>query len=231
MSKKEIDLRIKNYSVKDPVIKIHSNIPSIPFNLIIYGRSNCGKTNLLVNLLKHYKKYFKDRLIIFTKSRSGTLYKIVEKLNGEVFNDLYNDEGENIIQNLLNYQKFQKSNGETLDNYCILLDDFIVDNSFNNRRSIYDTLFSQSRHYNVSVIITTQQYTLIPSSLRRMSWYDIIYRISNQTEKKLMIYEQCSSVNMTEEEFEGIYNEATNGQYNFLYLDKQKEKYQTNFGV
>jgi len=64
-----------------------------------------------------------------------------------------------------------------------LLDDWITDNSFDKKGNIYDKLFSMGRHCLISTIITSQQYTLIPSNLRRMSWYDIIYKISNQTEK------------------------------------------------
>jgi len=84
-----------------------------------------------------------------------------------------------------------------LDHYLILLDDFIVENSFDKKRSISDTLFSAGRHFCVSCIITSQQYTLIPSS------HGMILFIKFQIkQKKIMIYEQCSSMNMTEDEFE-----------------------------
>ena len=49
-----------------------------------------------------------------------------------------------------------------------------------------------------------------------MSWYDIVYKISNETEKKLMIYAECSSLDMTEIEFEDIYNQCVSEKIGIL---------------
>jgi len=46
-----------------------------------------------------------------------------------------------------------------------------------------------------------------------------------------MIYEECSSLDMTEQEFENFYNECTNEKFNFIYIDKRKMKWQKNFRV
>jgi hypothetical protein len=184
-----------------------------------------------VNLLKYYKKYFKGNLIIFTKSRSGTLFLLKDKLNADIFHSLYDDNGENIIEKMINYQNQLKEMGEKPDHLCIFLDDWILDNSFDKKRNIYEKLFSMGRHCLISTLITSQQYSLIPSNLRRMSWFDIIYKISNQNEKKMMIYEECSSLDMTEQEFEKIYNECVADKYNFMYIDKSKMKWQKNFGM
>ena len=82
----------------------------------------------MVNLLKHYKKYFKGNLIIFTKSRSGTLL-LKDKLDADIFHSLYDENGENIIDKMINYQNKLKEMGDKPEHLCILLDDWITDNS------------------------------------------------------------------------------------------------------
>jgi len=183
-NKKPIDLKIKNYSIQDPIIEIDSKIPPLNFNMLCVDRSNCGKTNMLVNLLKHYKKYFKGNLIIFTKSRSGTLYLLKDKLDADIFHSLYDENGKNIINKMINYQNKLKEMGDKPEHLCILLDDWITDNSFDKKETLMISSFQlMGRHCLISTMITSQQFTLIPSNLRRMSWYNIIYKISNQTEK------------------------------------------------
>ena len=61
---------IKNY---DHSVKINykSNQPDHPYKILIYGGSGSGKTNVLLNLIKHQRTdidknyvYFKDPLLI-----------------------------------------------------------------------------------------------------------------------------------------------------------------------
>src|SRR3954454_23055688 len=114
------DLRIKDLTVQDPVIEVHPNIPTIPFNLCMYAKSNGGKTNVLLNLLQHYKAYFKDRMIVFTKSRNGSLYSLENSMGALLFNSLDNSNGENLVERLLEHQRLRKQNKEKLKNYLIV---------------------------------------------------------------------------------------------------------------
>ena len=83
-----------------------------------------------------------------------------------------------------------------------------------------------ARHFNISVITTSQQYTLLPASIRRLAFYSIIYKISNTSERKIMIYEQCNAIDKTEKEFEEMYDECVAEPYSFMYIDARK-----GFGV
>ena len=98
-------------------------------------------------------------------------------MGATILNNIYDENDENLIEKLLDYQKSKKENGNPLKNNLILMDDFITDNSFNKRRSIFDKLYSMSRHFNISVITTSQSYTLMPSSIRRLVFYP--YHIQN----------------------------------------------------
>jgi ABC-type dipeptide/oligopeptide/nickel transport system ATPase subunit len=219
-----MDLTISDLTIHDPVISIDPRLPSVPFNMCLYGKSGCGKTNLLMHIAKWYKPVFNKRTVIFTKSMNGSLYNIAKKLNGMIHNDIGD-----IIDTIMEYQKQCKENGDKLKNVLLIFDDFISDKSLNSKRNIYDKLFSMARHYNISVIITTQQYTLLPSNIRRLAWYNIIYKISNTSERKIMIYEQCNSLDMTENEFENVYKECTGEKYGFIYIDSINGKWSNKF--
>jgi regulator of sigma D len=225
-----MDLRIKDLTIKDKTTKIHENIPELPFNCCMYGKSACGKTNVLLNLMGFYKKQFKNRLIIFTLSRNGSLYSLEKSMGAKIFNSIYDEEGIDRIQSVLDFQKKRKENNEPLKNICIIFDDYISDSIFSKRRSILDKLYAMARHFRISVITTSQQYTLLPSTIRRLSWYDCVFKISNNAEKKLMISEECNAIDSNEEEFESIYNDCVKEPYSFMFIDKLKGRWLKKFG-
>jgi hypothetical protein len=220
-----MDLTISDLTIHDPVITLDPRLPSVPLHMCVYGKSGCGKTNLLImHIAKWHKSIFKNKTVIFTKSMNGSLYEIAKKLNGVIHNEIGD-----VIDTIMDFQKTSEESGEKLKNVLLIFDDFISDKSLNSKRNIYDKLFSMARHYNISVIITTQQYTLLPSNIRRLSWYNIIYKISNTAERTIMIYEQCNSLDMTENEFEHIYRECVKEKYGFIYIDSVNGKWSNKF--
>lgn len=238
-----VDLRIRNLSVQDNVIEVSENIPRIPFNLTLYGKSNTGKTNALLNLLKIYKKngkHFYKNTIVFTHAKSGTLFELEKKeyLKAKFFNSIFDKYGDNIIKKLIKHQEIIKDNDKVngtknLQDILLIFDDFITDSEFERRRGIFQELFSGARHARISIILTSQSYTLIPSTLRRMSWYNIFFKISNRKERAQMCNEMCEVLDLTEDEFEKVYLECVNEPYSFMYLDgsRQQGKYSKRFGV
>jgi Cdc6-like AAA superfamily ATPase len=226
-----LDLSIRDLTIPDTELIIDPAIPSIPFNAVIYGKSGSGKTNLLKHLVKFYKKCFNNRVIIFTKSVNGTLYSLIDSIGAVLHNDLFDSDGNDIICDILRFQNERKESGGKLQNVLIILDDFVLDNSFHSKRGIYEKLYSMGRHANISIITTSQQYTLLPASIRRLAWYIMIFKISNQNEKRLMCYEMCNTIDKSEAEFERVYNNAVSEPFSFLYIDAKKGKFSTRFGV
>ena len=45
-----------------------------------------------------------------------------------------------------------------------------------------------------------------------------------------MIYEECNSIDKTENDFELIYNECVKDPFSFIYIDKKKGTYSKRFG-
>ena len=115
MVKKKIDLRIKNLSVSLPKITIHPNLPTLFFSMAVIGKSGCGKSNCLCNLILKYKKYFKDNLYIFQKSPCETIKKNLidnQKINGIRFKNITDKKGKNILEEIIKSQKEFIKNGE-----------------------------------------------------------------------------------------------------------------------
>lgn len=214
-------------------IEIHPNIPKIPFNMSLTGKSGSGKSNLLLNLLPKYKKHFKGRMFIFTDSADETFEILKRDIGGVILNSLYDEDGKDIITRIFKYQKehLEKLGRKKLEHVLLVFDDFITDNVFNKKRSVFTKLFSQGRHYNISIALTTQQYTLIPSDLRRMSWYDVYFAVSNSSELKILTYENCNAVNLDEDEFKRVYTECIAEPFSFMYIDKKKNTWTKRFGV
>ena len=228
---KDLNTDIKVLTKTTPKIVVNEKLPELPTNLIFYAKSNSGKTNVILNLLEFYKKIFKDRILIISKAQDISLESLAKTHGAVVLYDLYDENGINYIEKLINYQKKLKAEGKKLKNYLVLLEDLVgSEKSLDNRRSIFTTLFSQGRHSQITTIITTQQYSSVPCSLRRMAWGSIIFKMSNIAERKLMTYEMCGAVNMNEKQFEKIYDEATTEPYSFLYVDSVKNKWSIRFG-
>jgi len=186
---------------------------------------------MLLNLIGFYKKQFKKRVMVFTKTLNGSLMSLEKSIGASVFNNIVSDQGIDRIRKILDFQKKAKEKGDPLKHVLILFDDFICDNSLNKKRGIYEELFSTARHYNISIIITSQQYTLLPSSIRRLSWHDCLFAMSNSAERKMMVNECCGSLYQNETEFESNYNEATREKYSFMYINRRDRTFSTKFGA
>jgi hypothetical protein len=109
-----------------------------------------------------------------------------------------------------------------------LFDDY-YDNEILKRHSVLTDLYSLSRHYNISIINVVHSYTLLNSNLRRMAKYFIIFKMTNEDEKKKMSYELCNCVDKTEKEFLDIYKEITDIKHNFMMIDTIGGKIYKNF--
>ena len=76
--------------------------------MVVVGKSGCGKSNCICNLVLKYRKYFKDNLYIFQKSPCETIKKNLidnPKMNGIRFKSIIDKEGNNIISEIIKSQK------------------------------------------------------------------------------------------------------------------------------
>ena len=226
--KPELDLGVDvSLDVPDQTICVHDNIPVFPSYSVVVGTGGSGKTLMIVSLLEKIKPVFKGRLVVFTSSFTNTLNESVNRLKGKIFTTLHNDAGIDRVESILDFQRKQKAAGHKLKPFLIIFDDFISDRVFNKKRSVITKLFAMARHYNVSVIVTSQSFKLLPAAVRKLSHYFMLYSTANTKELK-SIAEECSSY-MSEKDFTKLFQETTAEKHSFLFVDCNNKRMLKNF--
>jgi hypothetical protein len=116
-------------------------------------------------------------------------------------------------------EKFGKSYA---DRVLMLFDDTASNKKFWNSQAVQQLMFN-SRHYKVSLIITTQAFHSIPKSLRLNMSMLIVYYTANATELK-SIYEENSS-NLNFNQFKRMFDYVCNDRpFNFLTINYQNSQ-------
>ena len=229
MSNLKNDLKIllvkKKYKA-DEYPKIKHPLPKPPFCLALVAPTKSGKSNLIVNLLKNpyfgYDEIFEETYYISpTVNIDDTLKAISEdtdiiKIDDEdelrYLDDILND----IVKN----QKAKPK--EEREPVLIVLDDCL---DYLKKSKKLNSLPSYSRHYNISIIITTQIYNALPMGLRKNCSAYLIARIYNN--KDLQNIEEEIGANF--HDFKTNYDKATKEKYSFLFIDNRNIELWRNF--
>lgn len=193
-------------------------IPEHPHRSYLIGCSGSGKTNLLLNLLTrdgYYKDWY-DLVIVISPTALGldTSYKVIEKKtkykNGE--NLLFFDCDEEVLTKIIDMQSVKDENKKVL----VILDDFVSYKKFTNS----DTLLQfaiMSRHYNISMMVLSQCYYLVPKSIRlNMS---AIYYFKGNAQETDTIAEMYCPGGYSKKQFVDIIEKATDVPYSFIHIN------------
>jgi hypothetical protein len=219
-------LQVKKLNKADDYPNIKHPLPSPPFTLALIAPTKSGKSNLIVNLLKNsyfgYDDVFKEIYYISpTVGIDETLRSINEdddiiKINEEDDLKFLDD----ILNDIVKTQKAKSK--EDREPVLIVLDDCL---DYLKKSKRLDSLPSYSRHYNISIIITTQVYNALPTKLRKNSSGYLIARIYNN--KDLQNIEEEIGANFMD--FRENYEKATKEKYSFLYVDNRNIELWKNF--
>ena len=199
----------------------NGTLPRYPFSIMMSGRSGSGKTNLLLNLMtkrEFYGNYFHE-ILVFSPT-AGSYDDSYKKLNIPDKNFI-KDFDKKTLDNIINYRKnlIDEKGIEWVaknNRLLIILDDIIANRSFLESPEALK-MFALLRHYLVSVIVLIQSYTKLPRALR-LNCNAVMVFPCLMSEKKVLIEEVCPS-NKTKKEFSELFNYATKGQYDFLYIN------------
>lgn len=201
-------------------------IPRFPFSILISGRSGSGKTNVLLNLLtrkEFYGNYFHYTVVFSPTAGAGDdMYDILKLPEENIKNEFNEDDLNQLIErrkSLIENKGIEwvAKNSRVL----IILDDIIADQHFLNSPQALK-MFALLRHYLCSVIVLTQSYKKIPRSLRLNVNATIIFP-STQSEIEILLDEITPS-GIKKRDFEKVIAYATEGQYDFLYINNHAEK-------
>ena len=226
-----VPLTSTNSSENTPFDYLPEPLPLPPFRLFVVGPSGCGKTNLILNIITRFLLTQDKRDSIFSKifvfSPSATIdrsFQIFEQ------NPIFNRPDKTIIKNILDYEAIQEIINRPYDDEQILvyIDDFAGDKKALQDAVLHD-LFFRSRHNNVSVIFTSQYYFQMPITERNNVNYLAMFQITKASDLS-MVGRELATANFHDDLFPKAMKLATEGgKYNFLWIDRVKNKFYKNF--
>ena len=138
-------------------------VDKIPFNCIITGPTNCGKTQYLVDQLRgHFRGVFEYIVLICPTYSHNKTYRDFAKGDKRFWVLSPGSSDEDEIDNLLTLCSSFFSGENTL----IILDDCAVSKDLKNRSNKFISLAFSGRHIGISVWVLTQQLTSIAKPFR-----------------------------------------------------------------
>ena len=204
------DSNTKNKKYK----QLYDFMPNDTFRMLICGNSGSGKTNLLYHMLIKPLLYY-DEIHLYAKN-----------LEQEKYQNLMNKMNELSGRSGYDYDIMSVSNDKIIpithlpyeDNQKIIIfDDYVCEK---NQREIVD-YFIQGRHKNCSVIYLSQSFYKTPKDIRLNCSHFCIFEFPSSRERNLI----SSELGVDKEK----YKNATEKQYDFIYVDKPRKKVKKNF--
>ncbi len=181
-------LRMKDPS--DSYVIDKSPLDSVPFRMIITGKSGVGKGVILGNLFLrkefYLNNFYGDQIFIFSPLKNDnkmkTLIKVKEIPEENVFDDYDKIILETVYNNAIKDFDERVKMGKKPYNVCIILDDLSYSSAFIERKdNIIDEMFCNSRKHNVSILITSQKYASQISTCQRANFTSLIaFNTSNR---------------------------------------------------
>ena len=166
-----------------------------PTNCLITGKTNSGKSNILMNLIAQNCIY--EKIYIFTNNLDEKYTWLKNKFKNDVY----------IYINEINFSDIDKKYVN-----LVVFDDLV----FSNKK--ISTFFTQSRKLNVSCIFISHRFFSIDRLLRNNLDYIIFTKLDKR--EISMIYNDIS-LDLTLKEFHDINNDLK--KYDFIIIDKYNE--------
>ena len=164
-----------------------------PFNMIIVGMTCCGKTQFLLNFLeREFKNYFDHIFLIcptFQWNKTWGEWKF-EKDEDFIAIPCDQDEVEKWMKIVVDFAKGSKS--------LVILDDCASGKNVKNRTSELVKLGFSARHFNLSVVVITQQLTSIAKPFRENISKLVTFYNPNKKDMKTIIEEYLDVRNRNE---------------------------------
>lgn len=212
-------LEVNIIKVEDRILKIkHSALLPNTIRCIICGPSNCGKTNIMLNLLLHENGLKFKHIYLYSKTSFQPKYlflrQIMSKIPGaKIF--LYNDSKEVLHPN------------DALKNSIIIFDDVACENQMNIRN-----YFAMGRHRQIDCFYLSQTYSKIPKQLLRDNANLLIIFKQDDTNLK-HIYNEHVNTDIDWLQFKKLCSAVWKNQFNFLLINKDctidKGRYRLGF--
>lgn len=144
-----------------------------PSYIILYGKKNSGKSNFIKwFILNYYKRY--SYIYVFTATKFNDFYT-------NFLPSKYIINAKDATDGITQIMEHQKSIRKQNKHCLIVLDDILGVINFEKEGALWKELFSTSRHYNISLIISTQFPTAVTPLMRSNTDYAVFYNQSSMS--------------------------------------------------
>ena len=198
------------------------------FLMGILAPTGSGKSLLIANLVrKYYFKIFDKIYFCSSNVDNGKVYdKSYESIKFDderVFDTIDNEIADWIRQDITSDSDFKNKDFRAL----LIIDDLIT-NVMQQKHKKIQLLWIKSRHLKLSIILVSHKYNYFPRLIRTNMTHFITFRSKSKKELE-NIYEDI--IDLDEDDWESVYNEATREQSQFLYVvcNSNPPKYYKNF--
>lgn len=220
----ELTMDVTNY---DHVIPKHldmtyrnkyENAPKHPARILIVGPSNCGKSNVAINLIMKFMVF--DKLWIFCKDPLENKYQYLKLKFQQVAEALSKELGKTVklddifklssdINDLPDIDKIDRTK-----QHLMLFDDFVVDKSANSK---IENIFIRGRKSNITSIYLSQSMHDTTKMIRLQCSHLFIFDVKSKRELTEISKTFCSDLDYPE--FRKLYQSAVGKPYSFLMID------------
>lgn len=198
----------------------HSILLPNTIRCIICGPSNCGKTNVMLNLLLHENGLKFKHIYLYSKTAFQPKYRFLSQVIKSIPEAklyVYNENNEVLHPN------------DALKNSIMIFDDVACENQTNIRN-----YFAMGRHREIDCFYLTQTYSKIPKQLLRDNVnFLIIFRQDDINLKH--IYKEHVNTDMDWLRFKKLCSTIWQDQFNFLLINKDcainKGRYRQGFDI
>ena len=213
---------MKNY---DQSVEMNHNpnwsfIPNHPYRTLIIAGPGSGKSNVLLDLIKHQRPDI-EKGYLYAKNQFESKYQLLfngrEKVGNEnlknprAFID-YSQTIDDVYENLEDYNPTKKRR------VLIVFDDIITDMESNKKLCpIATELFLRGRKLKTLLVFISQSYFKVPKTIRLNATHCFIMKIPNKIELQQTASNHSSDINF--KDFMKLYKYYTEEPYSFLVND------------
>jgi hypothetical protein len=202
-------------------------LPNIPYRFILQGSSGQGKSNILscmCCLPDWYGDNFTGNNIYIWSGSKGDdkisrMCEFKEIPEANIRHEWIDSEVSSVYESLLEDWRDAVADGKKPENILFICDDMFFSNKFRSeaaKDSMMSKVFQNGRKFNISIIILSQKYSSIATSIRENCSAMITFASTN---KQMELMETDFNYLPTKQEFYKIFRKATQNKYDFLFIN------------
>jgi Cdc6-like AAA superfamily ATPase len=197
-------------------------LPLRPVNYIIVGRRGSGKSTTMLNLLKrktspYYRAFDNVYLISPTAKKDPKFDKLVAELqrDNKFYDELTEDTIDEIVKRLDQFNiEFKEEHPKSEPRNLLIIDDCIHCLPPSTQKSSINAIYTNGRHYKLSVWTCSQQLTKLNRLIRTNADMMTFFPTDNKKEFETI----CDEWSIEPKFFKQLYDYATDKENSFLHM-------------